>query len=413
MHRVEEEPRQRRSSTAARVTPARKPAPSGSAALLQLGTRIGNRAFTRVARARGTIQRARITVQNVDFNPVSDQFRHGQVDVELFWSAVTNAIRGNQRFKEHTQLNNVVAALRNGDYAAADIDALTTAIAGAIAGKFAELNQGVHGQANVALAEHVRAALVTNIREDPQVAMDKSEAQGFDVLKQIATEQGTMSRAKGTPSRVPHARLPGALQGEIAGFVANVNGENARWGGDALADYMVPDPGPAPALDEIRLQQEVSSRQRGNGRYQGNHSNSAGWLPAVPAPPVHPAFRNVADAVWSAASPELRRRLDHRRARERLGMTDAHSGQPNPYRTEWRQLIDGHRDAITDQILRRTVWGTLAMGVSGYVEFSTSQAISRIVYDVVNDRIYVSAHYKWREGYNPWFEVVGAPAFAF
>ena len=36
-------------------------------------------------------------------------------------------------------------------------------------------------------------------------------------------------------------------------------------------------------------------------------------------------------------------------------------------------------------------------------------SMSRLVYDVATSRLYVSAHYKWREGYNPWFEVTGVP----
>ena len=74
-------------------------------------------------------------------------------------------------------------------------------------------------------------------------------------------------------------------------------------------------------------------------------------------------------------------------------------------RAEYVQRINAAKAGLTHGQLRRSVWAALAAGVSPYIEFSTTDYISRMVYDCVGDSVYVSAHYKWREGYNPWFEV--------
>jgi hypothetical protein len=76
---------------------------------------------------------------------------------------------------------------------------------------------------------------------------------------------------------------------------------------------------------------------------------------------------------------------------------------------EFLTLLGAALLGFSDAELHQTVWRELAYGVSGYIEFSLSTDISRMVYDVVNSRLYVSAHYKWRQGFNPWFELTGTP----
>ena len=54
---------------------------------------------------------------------------------------------------------------------------------------------------------------------------------------------------------------------------------------------------------------------------------------------------------------------------------------------------------------------SLGYGVSTYVEFwLSSSQISRLIYEYVNKKFYVTAHYKWKDGYNPFFEITGVPA---
>lgn len=63
-----------------------------------------------------------------------------------------------------------------------------------------------------------------------------------------------------------------------------------------------------------------------------------------------------------------------------------------------------------DNAVKLSAMAALCQGVSAYIEFSMPGGISRLVYDPVNDRVYITAHYKWREGYNPFFEILGFPA---
>lgn len=102
-----------------------------------------------------------------------------------------------------------------------------------------------------------------------------------------------------------------------------------------------------------RLQADIAGRMKAN-HYQGNHTNKAGWLPPVTPP---------------------------------------------------SQLI--HPD--TDANIRLRAWGALGMGVSAYLEFNLPGSISRLVFDYVNGHVYVTAHYKWRKGFNPFFKVTGLP----
>ena len=55
-----------------------------------------------------------------------------------------------------------------------------------------------------------------------------------------------------------------------------------------------------------------------------------------------------------------------------------------------------------------TDWGAIAN--CPYIEFGGGGLASRFVWDYVNDRFFLSAHYNWVDGYNPFFEITGTPA---
>jgi hypothetical protein len=45
-----------------------------------------------------------------------------------------------------------------------------------------------------------------------------------------------------------------------------------------------------------------------------------------------------------------------------------------------------------------------------YIEFAGGGWASRFIWDYVNDRFFLSAHYNWVDGFNPFFQITGTPA---
>lgn len=393
---------------AARPAPRRE---QGAAdAVLALQRSAGNHAVSELVRGRSRSARVlqrEIVVQNVNYNPLDQEFREGIIKHGAFFDGLTSALRGDDNFRNyHGQLANVIGALRSRSFAKPDINQLTQEITDAVIAEYGSKGLQIPGQRRRDLERHVREGLVANIASDHTMRMEPAEETGFDTLKAIAGAQ--MSRAKGVPSPVPYDRLPGDLKSGVDAFATRVNTENQRW---TLASLQIEF-----TLPDEQVEGPLITRLKDNGRYQGNHSNMAKWLPDVPAPTdTLDSFRKQTfDVVYAHAGDRLKREMSDSKPRNRLGLNDAARQYRNDARDEFERLMRAHFAGATDTDLRRRVWATLAQGVTGYVEFSLPSAgISRLVYDVVGDKIFLSAHYKWREGYNPWFEVQNTPARVF
>ncbi|HKV56928.1 MAG TPA: DUF4157 domain-containing protein, partial [Ktedonobacteraceae bacterium] len=345
------------------------------------------------------IQRA-ITVQNIDYDPVANEFRHGIIQQAQFYQTLRAAIQGDNRFENYLgQLNNVMQGVAEQDFAQPDIDAVTTAIATAI--RAAYNNRGLvlnNATLVAALTQHIRAALVAHIQPDHAMMMDEQERTAFDQLAGIGAAQ--MSRAKATPGQIPYNSLPAAIRNSVDAVLADIRAENALWTVAGLGPrYTLP--------DTTTFAAEIANRQRGL-RYQGNHTNLAGWLPAV-AVPVN-QIPIIANAIYAAATSELQKRLLRNNALVRMGFEGAGLAHPNRYRDEYNQLRAARLAPLGNAGLRLSVWASLAGGVSAYIEFHMAGGMSRLIYDPVNNRVYITAHYKWRQGNNPFFQVTAFPA---
>jgi len=147
----------------------------------------------------------------------------------------------------------------------------------------------------------------------------------------------------------------------------------------------------------------VLARQ-GNLHYQGNHTNNAGWLPGVARPPD--LVSNAADAFAAGVSPELFAVLQDASGPTLLAGS---TNEASRLRRQFRYRSRGHVP-LTDAQVRDSAMAALCGGISGYIEFSLPGSISRMLYEPVNHRVYVTAHYKWHHGYNPFFQVTGFPA---
>src|SRR6185436_3863244 len=123
------------------------------------------------------------------------------------------------------------------------------------------------------MTDLVRAALVDNIQADPVHPMTDGESGAFDVLAQSAGV--ALSRAKGAPSTIPYGNLPGAVGNEVDAVLGDIRAERALWTVAAANEEFT--------LPDNAFAQGVAQRQHAL-HYQGNHTNNAGWLPAVATP---------------------------------------------------------------------------------------------------------------------------------
>jgi len=305
------------------------------------------------------------------------------------------------------QLNNVMNAVvatanLDGGIQSPDVSTLSTAVADQVINEYG--NRALPAMAG--LRAHLEAAITRLLIPRFQVAhgvvMNAQEVNAYDQLRNIVGDP-QMSRAKGTASVLTYAQLPGLLQGRVDLVLNDIRTERALWrtrGRRVSVKYFLPAPN-----DEFCV--EVIQRQRGK-RYQGNHSNNAGWLPAVAAPanPIETAQQNILGAA-SVGLTAILNAFGNPLATLQIGQAGT---APTALGTEFLGLVWAERQNLNNARLEASVGAALAQGVSGYVEFSMPGDMSRLVWDVVNNRIYISAHYKWRLGYNPWFRIDAYPA---
>jgi hypothetical protein len=347
------------------------------------------------------LQRA-IEVQNVDYSLAGDQYIHGIINQENFYAALGNLLNAEPFAGAHrNQRTLVLNAVSAQNFRQPDIDALTTAIVTAI--RAAYLQRGAPlGAANLvtALTTGVRNRLVANLEADHELAMDVTERGAFDQLAQAAG--GGLSRAKGVASRIGYDRLPGGIQNEVAARLTEIRAERALWTADALQGRL-----------DLTLSggftADVTGRQRGL-HYQGNHTNSVGWLPDVGAP-ANPV-QEAATRIYHDASGKLKGILNRTDTAVEVLENRGDNNQVRAHgrRTEYERLRRQHLTDLADDDVKGAAMAALCGGVSAYIEFSMAGGISRLMYEPVNNRVYITAHYKWREGYNPFFQVENFPA---
>ena len=357
------------------------------------------------------IQR-RLRVTNIDFDPNGGGvFRHGTIegaDQATFIQNLKNEINQVARyagFRGH--VNAVIAGLTaaanaGGGLQAADVPGLTTAIADEVINQY-----GAHGQgaAMGALRNHLEIAITRLLVDRFQVAhgivMTPAEIGGYDLLRNVVGVDN-MSRRKGQASELNHAQLPGPIKTAVDAVLTAIRAERTKWrkiGRRLNIKYFLPAPNEQFCADVCGQ----------TGHYQGNHTNNAGWLPAAAAAPVN-AVTTAQANVLAAASAGLTAILNaagNPLAVLQLGVAGT---APTPFGVEYLGLVAAERMNLNNVNVEASVGAALSQGISSFVEFNMPHAVSRLVWDVVTNDIYISAHYKWRLGYNPWFKINNYPA---
>lgn len=332
-----------------------------------------------------SVIRRTVTVRNIDFNPDLNRPTDATVELGSLWSGIRDGILEKLPAYQN-QARNVLDQVQQGDYEAQDVDALTVVLTNAIVSGYVTKGlAGIRGSQPV-LESVVRRSVVAALTP---TQMDKGERTAFDALVTNVGEAG-MSRAKGRPTPISVDSLPSFLATEVEACHEEIAQERARWRRESLT---------MDNLNEQILCADVGARLR-NGHYQGNHTNRAGWLPVVPLP-VHPAA-GIRQSILAKASPTLLVALN----------------QPNPMvairnnrldRVEYEKLHAQALAGYSDRQVADMAIAAVGFGVSVYLEFHLSHQISRLMYDFVNRQFYLTAHYKWKDGYNPFFLVTGLP----
>ena len=344
--------------------------------------------------ANAPVQR-QIRVQNIDYDPVAGVFRQGTINEAGFYARLRDLLNAAPFEQGHRNIRQNVcqAVQQNHDFELPDIDQLASAIAGQVTQRYNTSGRPI-GTPNMqqALVRGIQQALADNIQANHAVDMDVGEGQAYDILRHRPGV--VMSRAKGVPNQIDYANLPGNVRSDLNTRLAELRDERSGLSAAALTTQDC-FPGTFAA--------GVCARQR-ELHYQGNHTNNAGWLAHVAVP--NDAVSMAIDAMIHAASQGLREVLEDPNGLARL---NEGTNEASGWRAELRTLRNNHFQ-FNDAQVRDAALAALCQGVSAYIEFSLSTSISRMMYDVDKHRVYLTAHYKWRDGFNPFFQVNGFPA---
>lgn len=353
-----------------------------------------------------------IFVENIDYNPIAPKdtaMSHGFVDVKKFpnqlkdnLNQVYGASGGSQQRRVNdpyvnfrNKLNDVIEEVKKRtelgedtlSYKAPDIPALTKVIVNDLKRIYDDLKvpTGAWDSMIKGVSDAVESALLATLHED--YSMVGSEKSAFDKLIQNAGTEA--SRKKGEPTKLSKSQL-----GDVGAAVQTAYDEIEKYHKD---------------MKKTTFQFEwtddnLMRNYWGNMPfYQGNHTNMAGWLPArvLPASWMNTLSNAIKTNAGVAAIPGL------------VSALNAKTPQANFTKNyKWKQAYDPAfataANAYDDDAFRQMAWLAMGSGVSAYIEFNLpgqSDGISRLLYDFVGNKFYVTAHYKWRDGYNPFFEI--------
>lgn len=328
-----------------------------------------------------------LTVENVDFDPEKVKYLHAEVDRGGFNTMLRESIRNSgldKRFRD--QAANAISSMAGTNYRRPDLEALTTDIAAGLKAQYQAKGLVLMGQPLATATDLVRAALIEHLPQNRR--MTEGEVAGFKELLELPGVE--RSRAKGKPTTVPFTSLPSGLRGNVDRVLRAIRRLKAKYTKDYVDYYEYARPG----YFEWAVQK--AAKADGGLSYQGNHTNNAGWLPPEAIPTAR--MPEVAEAAARQATPPLDGLL---RSWAELSPPDDGTAL-NLLRAAIASLADG--DVGDSAII------ALCQGESAYIEFNMPGDISRLIYEPTHGRVYLSAHYKWLQGYNPFFEITGAPA---
>jgi hypothetical protein len=222
------------------------------------------------------------------------------------------------------------------------------------------------------------------------------------------------SRRKGAPNTMSMIALAGEDQATATALnfliTTLTNRNNAL---NTVADYVA---GWTPR----------SRASEGLNAIRSSHQNGAGWLPQFTAPAA--ALEAALLARANTTGPILQGSAIPIRAAAGTALVNAVAGANQPSDVE--EVVDASTDQFLKNYFYRTVfwaavptkanrvllaWARYATDAGNiancpYIEFGGGGLASRFIWDYANDRFFLSAHYNWVDGFNPFFQITGTPA---
>jgi hypothetical protein len=342
-------------------------------------------------------------INNIDYNPLGGVFSTGVINNVNFRDGVNTAINNSAGLDQgHKNIrnnvlpiaipNNVLDGLQE-----PDIDAMAVRVRDLIITEYGVQGRPIAGSRSITLKNIITTQLVANLGAD---TMTPGEQADFDNLMLIVTNQGGVpSRAKGNPTQLAFDNLPALVSAQVTQILAEIRTERALWQRSTLLLN-------APLL--ASFVGIINDRQGNNGHYQGNHTNNAGWLPgvAVPIDQVTP----LAAVIAASPSPGVATILNHANPADQLAIERTRRSTVfTQYAGAFGNAVYG--SGLTDDGIKLSAMAAMCQGVSAYIEFWMGDTnISRMLYNPVTNQVYITAHYQWRQGYNPFIEVTGFPA---
>jgi|GEM_PF-6360778 len=389
MVELQSERARRRRAEAARPDPAEISRQGADGRVLALQHAAGNRAVAAL------LARVPLRVTDVDYDPRTAHRIHADVHahnlgIRIRASTFNPVLSGAERQR--------IDQLGAQNLQAADVPSLATAVIAFLANGAA---------VRVAALTAARAGLEQAIAEVAETGANEREKVAFRGVQGMAQ---SMSRSKGTANVVPLANVQGPLAGAIAGVAQQIRTRN-----NAL--FWVQ------AYASKDAETGISGRASvGMDGVRSAHQNVAGWLPPHVAPDHEPALDAAAQA-WLAATAATGTVAEqaeinlHFPAPGRATATSQAveaSALSTPLRRKY--FTTAFAAALpTRQARLELAWSRYAedfLRGCPYIEFTASEAggVSRFIWDYVNHTIYANTHYNWVDGFNPFFEITGAPA---
>lgn len=245
--------------------------------------------------------------------------------------------------------------------------------------------QGTQGLTNFERTRLVAASEDSIARASYALPPGKGDA--FDGL---ITHAASTSRSKGTANEIALGQLPGAMQGGVQGIAGALQTRNQAMIASGLQL------GRFPLIAGLADKASVDFAS-----VRTAHTNLSGWLPAHMGAPMQPfatleanVLNNTVGAFHTALQDGDDLNEGYRRRVEAL-LVAALGGAPSN-----RQRMVLHWCAYAMQQPAALPYA--------YIEFAgPSTYVSRFLYDYTSGDFYLSVHYSWSKGYNPFFKVTG------
>lgn len=346
------------------------------------------------------IQRV-VRVENIDYIPGESQsqpgaFKHSDfvvkdIEAELkrtsFWARLTG--------KEIDSLHEMSASNIKG----VDIPSLAKNIIAHISA-----NSQFRFNALMGFSKELEHAL-------GEASASEASDKEVSVFKTILKECTLRSRSKGVASEVDLDKLPPGTKDFLQKLNAIIKTRHLEL--DDVAKY--------PLLDSKGI--DSSSRASAKLNVRSPHENKAGWLPQFKAATKEKALEGAIPEFLKQFSRLARSSAKADRV-EYLRRTDWFEGKPIEIenRTKMPENLKKvyYRDCFAETVNTRAQRAQLAwaryvnqFGETNYpyVEFTAENAdgVSRVIYDYMNDIFYITLHYNWVQGFNPFFKINKTP----